>query len=51
LADLYLQALESERMSLWAACRLKGLPKDSPERSRIAELDTLLGEQEAQTGA
>lgn len=51
LADLYLQALESERMSLWAACRLKGLPKDSPERSRMADLDTLLDEQKAQTGA
>lgn len=39
MADLYLKALESERKSLWAACRLKGLPKGTPERDRIAELD------------
>lgn len=39
MADLYLKALESERKSLWAACRLKGLPKHSPERLRIAEID------------
>lgn len=39
MADLYLKALESERRSLWASARLKGLPKDSPERIRIAELD------------
>jgi len=42
MADLYLKALESERKSLWAACRLKGLAKDTPERQRIAELDELL---------
>lgn len=42
MADLYLKALESERKSLWAACRLKGLAKDTPERQRIAELDVLL---------
>jgi len=47
MADLYLKALESERRSLWAACRLKGLPKDSPERVRIAQLDVLLGEHKA----
>ncbi len=39
MADLYLKALESERRSLWATARLKGLPKDSPERLRIAALD------------
>ena len=39
MADLYLKALESERKSLWAICRLKGLPKDTPERQRIAALD------------
>ena len=44
MADLYLKALESERKSLWAACRLKGLAEDTPERIRIAELDSLLAE-------
>jgi hypothetical protein len=39
MADLYLKALESERRSLWATARLKGLPKDSPERLRIEVLD------------
>jgi hypothetical protein len=39
MADLYLKALESERRSLWATARLKGLPKDSTERLRIAALD------------
>jgi len=47
MADLYLKALESERRSLWAACRRKGLAKDSPERLRIAELDGLLGDHKA----
>jgi len=42
MADLYLKALESERKSLWATCRLKGLAKDTPERQRIAVLDELL---------
>lgn len=42
MADLYLRALESERKALWAACRLKGLPKGTPERLRIDELDALL---------
>lgn len=42
MADLYLKALESERKSLWAECRLKGLAKDTPQRVRIAELDGLL---------
>lgn len=51
MADLYLKALESERRSLWAACRLKGLAKDTPERLRIAELDVLLREHKAKKGA
>jgi hypothetical protein len=49
LADLYLKALESERKSLWAACRLKGLPKGTPERLRIEELDRLLAEHKAKS--
>ena len=44
MADLYLKALESERKGLWAACRLKGLPKGTPERVRIDELDKLIAE-------
>jgi hypothetical protein len=47
VADLYLKALESERKSLWAACRLKGLAKDTPERLRIVELDALLEKHKA----
>lgn len=47
MADLYLKALESERRSLWAECRLKGLPKHSAERLRIADLDRLLEEHKA----
>ena len=39
MADLYLKHLESERRSLWAAARRKGLPKDSAERMRIAVID------------
>ena len=42
MADLYLKRLETERKSLWATCRLKGLPKMSAERERIAELDRLI---------
>lgn len=45
MADLYLRALESERKSLWATCRLKGLAKDTPERLRIVELDTAIAAQ------
>ena len=44
MADLYAKKLDSERKTLWASCRLKGLPKDSPERQRIAELDRLIAE-------
>jgi hypothetical protein len=50
LTDLYLKALESERKSLWAACRLKGLAKGTPERLRIEELDRLLAEHKAKSG-
>ena len=39
MADLYLKSLESERRSLWASARLKGLSKDSPERMRIDNID------------
>jgi len=48
MADLYLKALESERRSLWAACRLKGLARHTPERLRIAEIDKSLAEHKAQ---
>ena len=44
MADLYLKALESERKSPWAVCRLKGLAKRTPERLRIAEIDKKLAE-------
>jgi hypothetical protein len=47
MADLYLKRLESERRTLWATCRLKGLPKNTPERQRIAELDRLIEEHKA----
>jgi hypothetical protein len=50
MADLYRKALESERRSLWATCRLKGLAKDTPERQRIAEIDRLLSEHKARAG-
>lgn len=49
MADLYLKALEAERKSLWAACRMKGLPKGTPERLRIEELDRLLAEHKAKS--
>jgi hypothetical protein len=47
LADLYLRALESERKRLWAECRLKGLAKGTPQRTRIEELDELLAKHRA----
>ncbi|MEO6153586.1 MAG: hypothetical protein ABIT09_02780 [Croceibacterium sp.] len=47
MADLYRKALEAERRSLWATCRLKGLAKDTLERQRIDELDRLLSEHKA----
>ena len=47
MADLYAKRLETERKALWATCRLKGLPKDTPERQRIAELDRLIADHKA----
>jgi hypothetical protein len=47
MADLYLKALESERKSLWAMARLKGLAKDTPERLRIADLDASIAAHKA----
>jgi hypothetical protein len=44
MADLYLKRLESERKTLWATCRLKGLAKDTSERMRISEIDRLIAE-------
>jgi hypothetical protein len=49
MGDHYLKALESERRRLWAECRLKGLPKGAPERTRIEELDRLLIEHRAKS--
>jgi len=46
MADHYLKKLESERKTLWATCRLKGLA-NTPERQRNAELDRLVAEHEA----
>ena len=47
MADLYAKKLESERKTLSATCRLKGLAKGTPERQRIAELDRLIAEHQA----
>ena len=47
MADHYAKKLESERKTLWATCRLKGLAKDTPQRQRIAEIDRLLAEHAA----
>ncbi|MFC3101943.1 hypothetical protein [Altererythrobacter lauratis] len=47
MADLYLKNLESERKALWATCRLKGLAKHTPERQRIAALDTAIAAHKA----
>ena len=49
MADLYLKKLESERKQLWASCRLKGLPKGTPERLRIDELDGLIRDHKGKT--
>lgn len=51
MADLYLKALEAERKALWATCRLKGLPRDTPERQRIAALDEAIAAHRDKTGA
>ena len=50
MADLYLKALESERRKLWSECRLKGLPRGTPQRDRIEELDRLLAEHKTKPG-
>ncbi len=50
MADLYQKALESERKSLWAFCRLRGLAKDTPERLRIVQIDAALKEHAAKKG-
>lgn len=47
MADLYLKALESERRQLWATARLKGLPKGTPERNRIDEIDAAIAAHKA----
>ncbi|MGB3166058.1 MAG: hypothetical protein WBA68_04695 [Alteraurantiacibacter sp.] len=47
MADLYRKNLESERRKLWGECRFKGLPKGTPQRMRIAEIDRLLAEHKA----
>ncbi len=44
MADLYLKKLEAERKRLWATARLKGLPKETPERQEIARLDKAIAE-------
>jgi hypothetical protein len=51
MADLYLKRLEAERRTLWATCRLNGLPRGTPERDRIVELDRLIGEHKAKAPA
>ena len=51
MADLYAKKLESERKTLWATCRLKGLAVGTPERRRIAELDQLIAEHKAKQEA
>lgn len=47
MADLYLKNLESERKQLWAMCRLKGLPRGTPERERIAAIDEAIAAHKA----
>ncbi|MEL7721254.1 hypothetical protein AAG604_02165 [Citromicrobium bathyomarinum] len=47
MADLYLKNLESERRKLWAECRLKGLPRDAPQRQRIAQIDEAIAAHKA----
>lgn len=51
MANLFLKKIQSERNALWAAARLRGLPKDTPERIRIAELDAQIAEQKAKIKA
>lgn len=47
MADLYLKNLESERRKLWGECRLKGLPSDTPQRERIAQIDKAIAAHKA----
>lgn len=47
MADLYLKKLESERKTLWATCRLKGLARNTPERQRIAAIDEAIAAHKA----
>ena len=42
MTDPSLKSLQAERNRLWAEARLKGLPKDTPQRERIAEIDALI---------
>jgi hypothetical protein len=51
MADLYLKKIQSERNSLWASARLRGLAKDSDERIRIAELDAQIAAHKAKVKA
>ena len=50
MTDLYLKRLEAERKTLWATCRLKGLPKNSAERQRIAAIDQAIAEHKKKEG-
>jgi len=50
MADLYLKNLESERRKLWGECRLKGLPRDTPQRERIAQIDEAIAAHKAKKG-
>lgn len=49
MAEPSIKELQGERNRLWAEARLKGLPAGSPQRDRIAELDTLIRERKAAT--
>jgi hypothetical protein len=51
MADLYLKKIQSERNALWASARMKGLPKDTPERIRIADLDAQIAAHKAKVKA
>jgi hypothetical protein len=51
MADLYLKKIQSERNALWASARMKGLAKDTPERTRIADLDAQIAAHKAKTKA
>ena len=47
MADLYLKNLESERRKLWGECRLKGLPRGTPQRERIEQIDEAIAAHKA----